>query len=40
MPKSVMFKTMGYSAGFFLKIVEFVNLTNAPGFDLNTRATG
>ena len=37
LPKSVMFKTMGYSPGFLLKNVEFSTLANSPEINTNSR---
>ena len=37
-PKSAMFKTMGYSPGFLLKIGEISTLANSPEIDTNSRA--
>ena len=39
LPKSVMFKTMGYSPGFLLKNVEFSTLANSPETNTNSRAS-
>ena len=36
--KSAMFKTMGYSPGFLLKIGQFSSLANSPEIDGNSRA--
>ena len=36
--KSAMFKTMGYSPGFLLKIGQFSSLANSPEVDVNSRA--
>ena len=38
LPKSAMFKTMGYSPGFLLKNVGFSTLSNSPEIDTNSRA--
>ena len=38
LPKSAMFKTMGYSPGFLLKNDHFSNLANSPKLDTNSRA--
>ena len=35
--KSAMFKTMGYSPGFLLKIGQFSSLANSPEIDGNSR---
>ena len=37
--KSAMFKTMGYSPGFLLKIGQFSSLANTPEIDANSRAS-
>ena len=37
--KSAMFKTMGYSPGFLLKIGQFSSLANSPEVDGNSRAS-
>ena len=37
LPKSVMFKTMGYSPGFLLKDGQFSTLGNSPEIDTNSR---
>ena len=37
LPKSVMFKTMGYSPGFLLKNFEFSTLANSPEINTNSR---
>ena len=36
--KSALFKTMGYSPGFLLKIGQFSTLENSPEIDKNMRA--
>ena len=36
LPKSAMFKTMGYSPGFLLKIGQFPTLANSPEIDTNS----
>ena len=38
LPKSAVFKTMGYSPGFLLKNVRFSTLSNSPEIDTNSRA--
>ena len=38
LPKSAIFKTMGYSPGFLLKYVRFSTLSNSPEIDTNIRA--
>ena len=38
LPKSAMFKTMGYSPGFFLKTCQISTLSNSPEIDTNSRA--
>ena len=38
LPKSAMFKTMGYSPGFLLKTGQFSTLANSPEIDANSRA--
>ena len=38
LPKSAMFKTMGYSPGILLKNVQFSTLSNSPEIDTNCRA--
>ena len=38
LPKSAMFKTMGYSPGFLLKIGEISTLSNSSEIDTNSRA--
>ena len=38
LPKSAMFKTMGYSPGFLLKIGQFSTLANSTEIDTNSRA--
>ena len=37
LPKSGMFKTMGYSPGFLLKNSQYPTLTNSPEIDTNSR---
>ena len=37
LPKSVIFKTMGYSPGFLLKNVQFSTLANSPDINTNSR---
>ena len=37
-PKSAMFKTMGYSPGFLLKIGQISTLSNSPEININSRA--
>ena len=37
LPKSAMFKTMGYSPGFLLKTGQFSTLANSPQIDTNSR---
>ena len=39
LPKSAMFKTMGYSPGLLLQIGQFSTLTNSPSIDTNSRAS-
>ena len=38
LPKSAMFKTVGYSPGFLLKNIQFSTLSNVPEIDTNSRA--
>ena len=38
LPKSAMFKTMGYSPGFLPKIGQFSTLANLPEIETNSRA--
>ena len=38
LPKSAMFKTMGYSPGFLLKTCQISTLSNSPEIDTNSRA--
>ena len=38
MPKSAMFKSMGYSPGFLLKIGQFSTLANSPQIDIRSPA--
>ena len=38
LPKSAMFKTIGYSPGFLLKIGQFSNLANSTEIETNSRA--
>ena len=40
LPKSVLFKTMGYSPGFLLKIGQFLTRPNSPEIDTNSRGSG
>ena len=38
LPKSAMFKSMGYSPGFLLKIGQFSTLANSPQIDITSPA--
>ena len=38
LPKSVMFRSMGYSPGFLLEIGQFSTLANSPEIETNSRA--
>ena len=38
LPKSAMFKSMGYSPGFLIKIVQFSTLANSPQIDIKCPA--
>ena len=39
LPKSAMFKSMGYSPGFLLKIGQFSTLANSPQIDITSPAS-
>ena len=39
LPKSAMFKSIGYSPGFLLKIGQFSTLANSPQIDITSPAS-